>query len=193
MNLLALISEATEGETPWWQVGEHGNHWWLPHDLREVIVGTLAFAIVVYFLAKKGGPAIKKALASRTSRIAGAMDSAKAQRNEAEGKAVSIKAALADRDAKIAEIEAEAAATAAAVKSDLIARAEADAAAIVERGLAEVESSKRLALSDLSSEISRTSLAAAERVVHNKLDDAAHSDLIDQFIAQVAAGLGTKA
>lgn len=121
------------------------------------------------------------------------MDSAKAQRSEAEGKADSIKAALADRDAKIAEIEAEAAATAAAVKSDLIARAEADAAAIVERGLAEVESSKRLALSDLSSEISRTSLAAAERVVHNKLDDAAHSDLIDQFIAQVAAGLGTKA
>jgi F-type H+-transporting ATPase subunit b len=193
MSFLALLLAEGGEEKPWYQVGDHGNHWWLPHDLREVILGTIAFLIVVWFLSKKAGPAIKKALADRTARITNELASAKSERVEAEQRAADIKAALADRDAKIAEIEAEALETAAQIKVDLIARAEADAANIVERGLADVESTRRQALSDLSSEIGRTSLTAAERVIEGGIDEEVHQDLIDQFIAQLSAGSGTKA
>lgn len=194
MNSFVLLLSETSEETPWYIIGKHGqNHWWLPHDLREVIVGTLAFLIVMYFLVKKGGPAVKKALADRTDRIATALADAETQRNDAAIEAGRIKAALADRDAKIAEIEAEAATTASSVRTELLARAAADADAVVARGLAEIETMRRQALSDLGSEISRTSLAAAERVVTESLDDQAQSDLIDQFISSVPAGIGTKA
>lgn len=193
MTLLALMLAEGGEEKHWYQVGDHGNHWWLPHDLREVILGSIAFFIVVWFLYKKAGPLVKKALAGRTERITEELASAKMERVDAEERAADIKAALADRDAKIAEIEAEALETASQLKVDLLARAEADAAGIVERGLADVESSKRQALSDLTNEIGRTSLAAAERVIEGGLNDEVHQDLIDQFIAQVVAGSGTKA
>lgn len=172
-------------------LASEGNGKWLPHDLKEVLYGTIAFLIVTGLLTWKAGPFIKKALADRTARIAKALDDAKERQTSAEASANEIKSKLVDRDARLAEIAAEAEQAASQLRTDLVAKAKADAAAILERGLADVESTKRQAQIEIGNELSRSSLAAAEKVVTDRIDGGLHSDLIDQFINQVATPAAT--
>lgn len=162
-----------------------GNGFWFPHDINEVIWGTIAFVIVIGLLAKKAGPAIKAGLNARPERIEAELSAAEAGRVEAEANRDSVKAALADSDAEAARILEEARATAAKVLADGKARAADDAAAIKARTTAEIAAAQRQAQSDLSGEISRLALGAAEKVVSTNLDDAMHQSLIDTYISQV--------
>ncbi|MEZ5269139.1 MAG: hypothetical protein R2789_11460 [Microthrixaceae bacterium] len=78
--------------------GEHiaENAFWLPHDIKEVFWGTLAFLIVMGLLWKfaKASAATSSRSAPRRSRRA--FDAAAAARAEAEAERDRIKAALAD-------------------------------------------------------------------------------------------------
>ncbi|MCC6226877.1 MAG: F0F1 ATP synthase subunit B [Microthrixaceae bacterium] len=165
----------------------HPNGYWLPGDLKEVLWGTLAFVIVFGLLWWKAGPALKKAMAGRTERIGDHMSAAATQRTEAEAERDRIKAALADSDTEAARIVEDARQTADALHTELEARAEADAVALRERGVADIEAAQRQALANLTAEVSRLALGAAERVVHHNLDDASQQALIEQYISQVGA------
>lgn len=166
---------------------EEGNGNWLPHDINEVIWGSIAFAIVAGLLIWKAGPAIKAAVAARPARIQAELEAAAAARSEAEAKVADVKAAVADSDKEKERIVAEARETATRVGADTIARANADAAAIRERGQAEIQSARRQAQADLTSEVSRLALGAAEKVVETNLTDATQQALIEGYIAQVGS------
>ena len=168
--------------------GEHAsNGYWLPHDINEVIWGSIAFFIVVGVLWWKAGPAIKKAMTDRTARIGGELSAAQTERAEAEAERDRIKAALADSDSEAARIVEEARQTADRLSTELDAKAQVDAATMRERAAADLESTRRQAVADLTSEVSRLALGAAEQVVNNNLDDAAQQQLIEQYISQVGA------
>lgn len=173
MNALLL---AAEGEP---------NGYWFPHDVNEVIWGTLAFLIVFGLLFWKAGPFIKKSLAARPERISGELERAAAERAGAEAEADRIKSALADSDAEAARILDDARATADRLAADIDARADADATAARERAAADIETARRQAVADLTGEVSRLSLGAAEQVVRANLDDDTHQQLIEGYIAQV--------
>jgi F-type H+-transporting ATPase subunit b len=168
-------------------LAEEGNHFWLPHDINEVIWGTIAFLIVFGLLYKKAWPAISAAMAARPERIAAELGAAEADRVDAESKRDGVKAALADSDAEAARIVAEARDAAARLESDTVTRAEAEAVALRERAAGEFVAARRQAESDLAGELSRLALGAAEQVVHSNLDDATHQDLIEAYIRQVGA------
>lgn len=164
-----------------------GNGAWLPYDPFKILWGTLAFVILMVPLVKKAGPSLKKAFIGRTERIEATLNDASAERLAAEADREATKAALADSDSEAARIVAEAHETSQRIKADLIARAEADAAAIRERAAAEIASAQRSAQADLTAEISRLASGAAERVVHANLDDTTQQSLIESYIAQVGA------
>lgn len=166
---------------------EEGNGPWLPHDINEVIWGSIAFFIVVGVIVWKAGPAIKTALAARPARIAAELDSAAAARTEAEQGFADVKAALADADKERERIIAEARETATKVGADIVARAHSEAAAIKERGEAEIASARRQAQADLTSEVSRLALGAAEKVVESNLSEATQQALVESYISQVGA------
>jgi F-type H+-transporting ATPase subunit b len=167
---------------------EHGSNGpWLPHDIKEVIWGSLAFAIVVGILAWKAGPFFKRSMVGRSERIEGQLAAAASERTAGEAERDRIKAALADSDTEAARIVEEARQTADALLSELEARAHADAAALRERATADLASAQRQAVADLTAEISRLALGAAEQVVANNLDADSQQALIEQYIAQVGA------
>ena len=166
---------------------EEGNGYWLPHDINEVIWGTLAFLIVFGMIIWKGGPAIRKALAARPARIKAELDTAASARATAEKSFADVKAALADADKERDRIIAEARETATKVGADIVARAHADAAAIKERGQAEIASARRQAQADLTAEVSRLALGAAEKVVESNLSEATQQALVESYISQVGA------
>ena len=176
--MLTTILAAEEG---------HGNGYWLPHDINEVIWGTLAFAIVAGIIIWKAGPAIKKALKARPERISGELATAADTRTAAEAERDRIKAALADSDSEAARIVEEARRAADTMLTDMEARAHSDAAALRERAAHDIEAARRQATNDLTADVSRLALGAAERVVHANLDDSTQQDLIEAYIAQVGA------
>ena len=96
-----------------------------------------------------------------------------------------IKAALADSDAEAARIVEEARQAADRIGTDVAARAQVDAQTVRDRAVTDQASTQAQAQADLTAELSRLALGAAERVVESSLDDAAQQRLIDDYISQV--------
>ena len=166
---------------------EEGNGYWFPHDWNEVIWGSIAFAIVFGLLIWKAGPALKTAMAARPARLKDELDTAAAARSGAEQSFADVKAALADADKERERIVAEAKETASKVGADIVARAHNEATAIKERGQAEIASARRQAQADLTAEVSRLALGAAEKVVESNLSEATQQALVESYISQVGA------
>jgi len=166
---------------------EGKNGFILPHDLNEIIWGTIAFLIVLGLLIKFAGPAIKNGLGSRTERLAKELDDAAAAKAEAQTKLADVQHRIADAGNERQRILDEAATTAASLKSQLQAKADADAAELVARATADVEASKGQALADLQADAASLALGAAEAVVNRNLDAATQTDLIETYIRQVGA------
>lgn len=163
--------------------GPNGVH--IPADVNEVWWASAAFFIFVGLVWWKAGPAIKKALSGRTDRIRSELAAAEAERVEAEAALTAKAADVPDVSVEQARIRSEAQETAARLKTDMAAKAEADAAALVARAQADVATQRSQALADMREEVSRLTRDATEAVVSSNLDDATQSDLIDQYISQV--------
>lgn len=159
----------------------------LPHKIEEVFWGTAAFLIVFGLIWWKGGPAIRGMWNTRIDRLRTELETAATARAEAEAKLQQVEADIANADTEAARILSEARETSETVKAQLIARAATDAAEVRSRGMADVESSKAQATTDLQAEIGVLALGAAEAVVANSLDDATQTELIEGYIAKVGA------
>lgn len=175
VNALVIASESA------------GNGKWLAHDINEVYWGSLAFVCVVGLLWWKAGPAITKAMKGRTARIQEELDGSALLRADAEAERDRIKAALADSDAEASRIVAEAQETAAKVKESIAERTEAEIVSLRERHAADMATTGRQAMADLTGEVSRLSLGAAERVIEANLDPDTQQSLIEGYIARVGA------
>ena len=159
----------------------------LPHKIEEVWWGTAAFLIVLALIIWKGGPAIKGMWNTRIDRLRTELETAAEARAKAEAELARVEASIADADNEKARLVAEAHQTAETVKAQLIARAGTDAGEVRARGLADVESTKTQATSDLQAEIGVLAMGAAEAVVANTLDEATQAELIDSYITTVGS------
>jgi F-type H+-transporting ATPase subunit b len=163
------------------------NGFWLSYDLEKVFWSSMACIVVGGLLWKFARKPIADMLRGRISSVTEELDEAAQLRLVAEAERDRIKAALADSDSEAERIIAEARASAAQLAVDIDARIEADVAAIRERAAADLVSTRTQAESDLSGELSRLSLGAAEKVVESSLDDATQQRLIDDYINQVGS------
>lgn len=166
-------------------VVHHDNGVHLAGDMKEVYWGSSAFIVLVALIAWKFGPAIKKMVASRPERIEAELEAAKAARTEAEAALNASTADLPDVGAEEVRIRDEALETASRLKVDMAAKADADAEALKARGVTDVANMKRQALTDLQDEVATITRDATEAIVTEGLDEAAHAELIENYINQV--------
>ena len=160
----------------------------LPHEIDEVIWGTIAFLIVAALLIWKGLPAAKAMAAARTERIAKELEDAEAERQAAEAALATLQQQISSADEERARIVAEADETAASLRAQLIAKADSDAVDVRQRAVDDAASAESQVSHGIEVEVGRLAIGAAEAVVANSLDDAAQSELIDKYIAQVGSG-----
>lgn len=177
--MLYLLAAEAEG------VVHHDNGVHLAGDLKEVYWGSAAAIVLFGLISWKFGPAIKKMVASRPERIQSELEAAKAARDEAEAALNASTADLPDVGAEEVRIRDEAIETAERLKVDMVAKAESDAAALRARGLSDVANMKRQALTDLQDEVASITRDATEAIVTEGLDEAAHAELIENYITQV--------
>jgi F-type H+-transporting ATPase subunit b len=177
MNALAVFAAEAGAE----------NGAWFPHDMREVFWGSLAFLIVfglIWKFAKKPGSDF---FTKRTADIAESLDAAANARTEAEAERDQIKSALADADSEKSRIIEEGRRSADALTADIAARADRDVAAVQERAVVDLAATRNQIEAELSGELSRLAMGAAELVVSEELDAASQQRLIDSYINDVGS------
>jgi F-type H+-transporting ATPase subunit b len=97
------------------------------------------------------------------------------------------KAQLHDARAEAGRIIEEARQAADRIKRDQESRLQTELAELRARAVADIESAKAQAVSDLRGEVARIAIGAAETVVQRNLDEATQTQLIEDYINQVAA------
>jgi F-type H+-transporting ATPase subunit b len=154
--------------------------------LDELIIGTLAFGIVFFALAKFAFPAISKTLEARADAIEGGL--ARAENSQAEAAAMleEYRAQLADARGEAANIRAEAQAEKTVMIETARGEAAAAAATVTERAQAQIEAERSQAMASLRRDVSELALTLAGKVVGESLtDDARARASVDRFIADL--------
>ncbi len=161
---------------------------WLWPEQAELIYGSIASLLIFGLLWKFAGPAIKQAMADRTTRIQQELDESAAAKAEAEAEATGIRRAAGDIDAERQRLFAEADTQAEALLADGRARLEEEIAELEARARADVAAAGGRANDELRAEIARMANAASERVLAGgAIDASVQQELIEHFIARVGA------
>lgn len=166
---------------------EGPNGRFIPSDVKEFWWSSAAFLIVLALILWKLLPVIKQGMSDRSDRIRGELVEAERSRVEAESKLSTLRTKLGDADAESERIISAAHEQAAAMKADLIARADAEATDAQAKAQAEISTSQGQVTADIQAAVASQAAEAAESVVRANLDPSTHNDLIDRYIQEVSS------
>lgn len=154
--------------------------------LDELIIGTLAFAIVFFLLAKFAFPAINKTLEARADAIEGGLRRAEDSQAEAESLLEQYRAQLADARTEASNIRAAAQAERTAIIEKAKDEATSAAAVVTERAAAQVDAERTAAITSLHKDVGDLAIRLASKVVGESLsDDARARAAVDRFISDL--------
>lgn len=147
-----------------------------------VLLNTIALFLV---LKKFLFVPVKNMIDSRQKEIDDMYTSAGTAKQEAESMRAEYQQRLSDAQQTSDRLVREAVARGQAREEEIIRKANADAAAIMDKASADIELEKTKAVNDAKDEIARLSLAIAGKVVGRELNEADQSGLIDSFINEL--------
>ena len=157
--------------------------------LDELIIGTVAFLIVFFVLAKIAFPKIAKTLDERVDLIEGGLKRADASQAEATALLEQYRQQLADARTEAAEIRAQAQSDRAAMIDAAKGEATTAAELVTSRAMAQLETERQQLRGELTREVGALSVSLASKIVGESLtDDARVSATVDRFIADLEAG-----
>ncbi|MFD4585467.1 F0F1 ATP synthase subunit B [Streptomyces sp. NPDC058423] len=152
----------------------------------ELLVGTIAFAIVFFFLAKKLLPNINKVLEERREAIEGGMEKAEAAQVEAQSVLEQYRAQLAEARHEAARLRQEATEQGAAIIAEMRAEGQRQREEIVAAGHAQIEADRKSAASALRQDVGKLATDLAGKLVGESLEDhARQSRVIDRFLDEL--------
>ncbi|MEU9606274.1 F0F1 ATP synthase subunit B [Streptomyces sp. NPDC048057] len=165
----------------------------LPHA-DELIIGTIAFAIVFFFLAKKLLPNIKKVLEERREAIEGGIEKADAARTEAESVLEQYKAQLAEARHEAARLRQEATEQGAVIVQEMRAEGQRQREEIIAAGHAQVDADRKSAAAVLRQDVGQLASDLASKLVGEALEDRdRQSRTIDRFLDELETGTVARA
>jgi len=153
----------------------------------ELLWGAVSFVALFFLLRKFAYPAIKQGMEARTERIRADLQAADAAKAESQAVLEDYRAQLADARAEAGRIIEEARQAADSVKRDQEARLQAELADLRSRAVADIDAAKAQAMADLRGEVAQLAIGAAETVVQRNLDPGTQTQLVEEYINQVAA------
>ncbi|MER7764618.1 F0F1 ATP synthase subunit B [Streptomyces sp. NPDC097619] len=152
----------------------------------ELLVGTIAFAIVFFFFWKKLLPNINKVLDERREAIEGGIEKAEAAQTEAQSVLEQYKAQLAEARHEAARLRQEALEQGTALKEELRAEGQRQREEIVAAGHAQIEADRKAASQALRQDVGKLATDLAGKLVGESLEDhARQSRTIDRFLDEL--------
>ena len=152
----------------------------------ELIGGAAAFLVVALLLGWKVWPKVRDAIQKREQQIQGSLEEAERTKAEAQRQSEEYQSQLGDARQEANRIIEEARQSAEEVRKDLISRAEAEAAQIVERAQDQIAAERQRTVQELQGSIADMSIELAEKVVGRSLDSPTHRELVDAYIREVS-------
>jgi F-type H+-transporting ATPase subunit b len=169
--ITALVS-AAENENPLVPAG------------GEIIIGFIAFGVLVWILLKTAFPRAEKAFQERREAIEGGMERAAQAQQEAQQALEQYRAQLAEARQESARIREQANADAAAIRRDMEAKLAAEREERTRAFAEQLAQQRAQAVSQLRLEVGSIAMELAERIVGHELsNDQRQRELIDDFIA----------
>jgi F-type H+-transporting ATPase subunit b len=168
----------------------------LPH-VAEIIVGLVAFALLVYVVYRFAWPNFVTSHEDTKKQIESGIAKAEAMEADAKAQLARSRERLAGVDAETARIRDDARADAERIGQDMDRRAREEADRIVAQGRQTVDASRSRTVSDLRAETGQRSVELARRIVESSLsDEQSRGASVDRFLDELeamGAGDGTAA
>lgn len=156
-----------------------------PVFLLSQLINISILAIALYFLLWKRA---LKVFDERKQRIAQGLEDAEQARRDRERAQAEYEERIKQAERERREILAKAAEEGERAKAEVLAQARAQAERIVAEGKETVERERREMLADLRGQIAALSVAAANKLIGEALDEQRQRRLIDEFFSGIRAG-----
>lgn len=131
----------------------------------ELLIGTLAFAIVFFFFAKKLLPRINKTLEERRELIEGGIEKAESAQTEAQSVLEQYKAQLAEARHEAARLRQEAQEQGATLIAEMRAEGQRQREEIIAAGHSQIEADRKAAAQALRQDVGQLATTLAGKLV----------------------------
>ncbi len=149
----------------------------------EIIIGLIAFAIVLLVFFKFIAPRFEQVFRARREAIEGGIERAEAMQAEAKAALERYRAQLAEARTEAAQIRDQARAEGQQILEELRAQAQAESARIVARGEEQLAANRQSVVNELRGQIGALAVDLAGRVVGESLEDEARRrGTVDRFL-----------
>lgn len=156
--------------------------------LAELIIGTVAFGLLVAFFFWKVNPTIKKTYAERTDRVEGGLARAETAQREAQALLEQYRAQLADARAEAGRIREDAHVQGRQIIDELRQRAQQEVDEIKSRAEAQLAADRAQVVAQLRREVGELAVDLAGRIVGHEVSSSdTQRRLVDDFIAGLDA------
>jgi len=152
----------------------------LPMIIAQIVNFTILLVVLRMVLYKP----VLKMLDERKQKIAEGLNAAEIARAEAASAQANIQAQLDSARKDGQEIVANAQGIATRIQADAREQSAKDREAALERARNEIQLERDRAISDLRSEFAGITVAAAEKVINQSLDEQSHRRVIDETLAE---------
>jgi F-type H+-transporting ATPase subunit b len=155
---------------------------------QELVLGTIAFAIVAWVLMKFVFPRMEETFRARVDAIEGGIERAEKAQAEANKLLEQYKTQLAEARTEAARIRDEARADAEGIRQDVLGKAREESDRIIAAGREQLAAQRESIVRDLRSEVGTLAVDLAGRIVGESLADEARSrGTVERFIAELDA------
>jgi F-type H+-transporting ATPase subunit b len=154
--------------------------------LGEIIIGLIAFGVVLLVLFKFVAPRFEQVFRARREAIEGGIERAEAMQAEAKAALEQYRAQLAEARGEAAQIRDAARAEGQQILEELRAQAQEESARIVARGEEQLAAARQQVVNELRGQVGALAVELAGRVVGESLaDEARRSGTVDRFLAEL--------
>jgi F-type H+-transporting ATPase subunit b len=153
---------------------------------QELVIGTIAFAVLVYILGKYVWPRMEATFQARVEAIEGGIRRAEESQREAAALLEQYKQQLAEARTEAARIRDEARADAAGIREESAARAREESDRIIQAGRDALAAERGSIVRELRSELGSLAVDLAGRIVGESLaDEARRRGTVERFLSEL--------
>src|SRR3954469_15507625 len=154
--------------------------------LGEIIIGIIAFGILLLVMAKFVAPRFEQVFRARREAIEGGIERAETMQAEAQAALEQYRAQLAEARNEAAQIRDQARAEGAQILEEMRTQAQEESARIVARGNEQLASQRQQVVNELRGQIGALAVELASQVVGESLaEDARRRGTVDRFLAEL--------
>ncbi|MEV4760604.1 F0F1 ATP synthase subunit B [Micromonospora sp. NPDC049559] len=153
---------------------------------QEIVVGSIAFALLCFVLMKFVFPRMEQTFQARVDAIEGGIKRAEAAQAEANKLLEQYRAQLAEARTDAAKIRDDARADAEGIRQDVLAKAREEADRIIAAGKEQLAAERQTIVRELRTEVGTIAVDLASRIVGESLaDEARRRGTVERFLTDL--------